>query len=512
MSFDPIARGLAAKAGSDAAKASADSARASADAATLGKSSNTAQLIGAMRANGFFPLGLGRAPAADIPVVSLGAAGANSALNARAAGNPLVLASDPRIQWLSGPTALDATGAWRPRGAWYGATLGRASQYAAIEFSHTGTDLELSLFGSFAAATGNLRVLVNDRIVTVQSLPSATGSHHFLRLTFPAAATRRIRIEGASGKFRGINVGAAAEITATGRTYPLISVMGDSFAEGTGATWLQDGQGAALVRALGGRANLAGVGGTGLISPGTGGKVAWTEATRITDLTLAGVTDALGYPTLAALGIVMMSLSDVGAAAASWSAFGASFQDAVNNRVGALIDAWQTANPGKPLVFFGPTWNAESPALDIYRIRDAVQEACWAAASANVWFIDRLAPGTLLRRGTRTSLGVLGNTIVGSPIVTGLSSTLGVAAQSGLVCASIPAGARVQSVDTATQVTLDVAATATATATSVTFLNDHAAMMTALPGDATNPSQAGHSLDALWMAGQLRNLITGQFA
>ena len=76
--------------------------------------------------------------------------------------------------------------------------------------------------------------------------------------------------------------------------------------------------------------------------------------------------------TSAALGIVMMSLSDVGAAAASWSAFGASFQDAVNNRVGALIDAWQTANPGKPLVFFGPTWNAESPALDIYRIRDAV--------------------------------------------------------------------------------------------------------------------------------------------
>ncbi len=423
MSADLVARGLA---------------------AAQGRTSNSAGLVSAIRNYGFFPQPQTRAPAADIPVATIGVAGAVSAINGRAAGTPMVLASDGRIKWLSGPTVLDGSSAWMPRGAWYAG--GRTSQYAAVEFIHTGTDLEFCCVGSFAAATNNLRMLANDRIVSLQTLPNGTGSYYYVRFTFPSSATRRIRIEGANGKFRGVNVVNANEISGTGRNQPLITVMGDSFAEGTGAAIYQDGEAVALVRALGGNIMLGAVGGTGILNPATGGKVAWTDPVRITDLTMAGVTDALGYSTMPALGIVMMSMNDQGLASTAWSAYGATFQAAVNNRVWALIDAWTAANPGRPLVFFSPTWPNENPTQDIFRIRDATQEACWGAASANVWFIDRLAPGPLLRKGA---------------LVT----------------------------DIATQAYLYTTTT-----------------------DTTHPNGAGHSLDALWMAREMRRLILTEFA
>ena len=101
MSFDVIARGLA--------------NRAQADLAQLGKSATTRSLIAAIRSNGMFPKPLALAPAADVPAVTLGAANAASALNGRAAGNPLVLLSDARLQWLSGPRSQDSNQAWQSR-------------------------------------------------------------------------------------------------------------------------------------------------------------------------------------------------------------------------------------------------------------------------------------------------------------------------------------------------------------------------------------------------------------
>lgn len=484
MSADFIARGLA---------------------AAQARSPNASALIGAIRKNGFFPQPQSRAPAADIPIAAIGAAGANSAINARVAGNPSVLASDNRIAWLSGPTVLDGSSAWMPRGAWY--VGGRTSQYAAIEFVHTGTEFEFCCLGSFAAASNNLRVLANDRAVSTVSMPNGSGAYYYVRYTFPSPATRRIRIEGANGKFRGVNVANASDISASRRSYPLITVMGDSFVEGTGAAMPQDGQAVAMVRALGGNIALGGVGGTGVLNPGSGGRVAWTDANRISDLTMAGVSDALGAPTSPALGVVMMSINDTGLAASTWSSAGPTYQAALSNRVWTLIDAWTNANPGKPLVFFGPTWTNDSPILDVYRIRDATQEACWGAAASNVWFIDRMGPAALLRKGLRTSLGATGTTASGSPVITALSSTSGIAQGSGILAAVIPAGARVMSVDNATQVTLDLPATASASASSLTFLNDHAAMLTALPADTTHPNSAGHALDALWCARELRRLI-----
>lgn len=498
MSADIVARGLANLARSEAASAA--------------KSANTQALVAAIRSYGFFPQPLTRTPAADIPTASVGVAGAVSAINARAAGNPLVLMSDNKVKWLAGPALFSAgTGTWYPRGPWVGSR--GIGGFAAFEFVHTGTDLELSLIGTMSAAAGNLRVLVGDRIAAVVTVPMSTGAWYYVRLTFPSSATRRIRIEGAAGAYRGVNVTSAGELTPVGRNYPLIALLGDSFAEGTGATTAMDGEAVALARALGGNAANYPVGGTGLLNPSTGGKVAWTHATRMTDLTLAGVTDTIGGATTPpALGIVMASLNDYAAGSSLWNG-AADYPAAIKKAAFTLIDAWIAANPGRPLLLFGPTSTVETPALGLLRMRDALQEACWGAARDNVWFIDRFGPGALLREGARAYTATTGTTTNGSAIVTALGSTSGIAATSVVSAPGIPTNAEVLSVDSASQVTLSHAATASASGVSLLFRNDATAHYTSLAfGDTTHPSQEGHNLDALWMAREARRLILNELA
>jgi hypothetical protein len=474
------------------------------------RSPSTRALVDAIRSYGFYPQPLTRCPPSDVPALTLGGAGAASALNGRAAGTPLLLLSDPKLKWLAGPATQDGAGCWHPRGAWYGA--GRTSQYSSFEFVHTGTELELCFTGSFATATNNLRVLVNDRTAALTNAPAGTGSFHYLRLTFPVSAVRRIRIEGAFGRFRGVNVTNANEIAATGRAYPYISVMGDSFPEATGADPMMDGEGAALVRALGGNLILGAVGGTGLLNPGTGGRVAWTDATRLTDLTMSGVSDVFGNSVTPTLGIVMASINDTGAPSSMWNG-AANYETAIAKAAFTVIDAWLAANPGKPLVWFGPTAVTGQVPLDLYRMRDAVRDACWAYQSSNVWFIDRVDAVPLLRSGVRSYTTTTGTTANGSAALTGLASTANVVAGSGVVGAGIPGGARVLTVDSATQVTLSNAATASASGVSLTFKHDHAAHYTNVQAtDFTHPDLRGHTLDALWMAAQLRRLILTEFA
>jgi len=480
-------------------------------AAAQARSNNTAALVNAIRNYGFFPGPASRLVANDTPAIVVGGAGTGSTINANAAVSPTILANDSRIKWLSGPTTPDGSGTWLPRGAWYGAT--RASQYTSLEFVHTGTAFEFSCLGSFNTTSNNLRVLVNDAAVTPVTVPSADGQYHYVKFTFPAAATRRIRIEGAGGKFRGVNVASPSELSGSGRNYPLISVLGDSFVESTGATLPQDGEAVSLVRALGGNLAQGGVGGTGILNPGTGGKVAWTDATRVTDLTMTGAVDsAQGVSTVPALGIVMMSMNDQGLASSVWSPFGASYQAAVNNRCWALIDAWQAANPGKPLIFFGPTWPSGDPVPDIYRIRDATQEACWGAAKANVWFVDRLGPLPMLRNAANVFGSTTGTTANASTSITAIPSTTGIAQGAGVEGNGIPAGARVASIVSATAITIDPPATASGTAVALTFRNTHASLYGYGPADGTHPGQAGHNLDALWMAREARRLILNEFA
>ena len=169
----------------------------------------------------------------------------------------------------------------------------------------------------------------------------------------------------------------------------------------------------------------------------------------------------------------------------------------------------QAQRPGKPLVVFGPTWPNENPPLDIYRMRDAGQEVCQSLP--NVWFVDRLGAGPMLRKGTLSSTATTGTLTNASKIITALASTSGVGVGSMVLGTGIPVGARVASVDSATQVTLDVNATAGGAGIALIFRNDPAAMYT-VTGDTTHPNQFGHNLDALWLARQLRELILTQLA
>jgi hypothetical protein len=53
---------------------------------------------------------------------------------------------------------------------------------------------------------------------------------------------------------------------------------------------------------------------------------------------------------------------------------------------------------------------------------------------------------------------------------------------------------------------------ASAVGTGLVFRTTQAAHYGAGPFDSAHPGQAGHSLDALWMARELRRLILSEFA
>jgi hypothetical protein len=82
----------------------------------------------------------------------------------------------------------------------------------------------------------------------------------------------------------------------------------------------------------------------------------------------------------------------------------------------------------------------------------------------------------------------------------------------GVEGAGIPIGATVSAVNSGTQVTLSMPATATGASVALVFRNTHASLYGFGPADGTHPGQAGHNLDALWMARQLRSLILDEFA
>jgi hypothetical protein len=502
MSVDIIARGLASKAAP--------------------KSANTLALIAAIRAWGCLPAPSHRLNANDIPAVTLGTAGAGGASVAR---------FDPKLSYVAGPvrsagTTYPLSGYSVSRGGYYGAANAQndplfGTLYHAFEFVHTGTQFELPITGHGASGAYNVRLLVDDAVAATTAAPSGNGNLYFLKYVFAASRARRIRVETFGVPTNGVNVVSAAEVSPVGRAYPLVTIVGDSFVEGTGANFSANGEGALLARLLGLRGAVAGVGGAGLIAAGgnnTTGfpKVNFAETTRLTDLTMAGVIDAASGTGLSpALGVVMASVND-GSANGFASVSGAtSFEDAVTRQALKLIDAWRTANPGKPLVWFGPTWTSANPVPDLFRQRDAIQRAVQATggAAANLWFIDRLSPGAALRHGGIDYLGTTGTTTSGNATLTALASTTGVIVQSGASGPGIPDGAVVLTVNSATSVTLSHACTASAAGVAVQFRNNQAGLYTSLAsGDVTHPSTAGHEYDALWMAAELRRLILTEFA
>jgi hypothetical protein len=413
-----------------------------------------ARLKTAVREYALFPRPLAALAAGDTPTLTVGTGAAASTIDGTAVDSPRIPRTSTLLTYVSGVPM--AAGPSYPknlhyvsRGAYYGVGVDRGCAYHAYEFVHTGTAFEISTHGSGSSGT-NFRVLVNGHVAATAAITNNDGARRFVKLVFPGSGTRTIRIETANVPCNGVHVANSNEVASVARTYPVCTLISDSFWEGTGSD-VGDIQSIVMARALGMNAALASVGSTGLISTGTSPKVAWTDANRLTDLTLSGVTDPrTGLAVSPALGVIGASLNDQGLSAGTWGAFGATLTDAIVNRADVLIDAWIAANPGKPLVWFGPTWPSgqpnNRPTLDIYRIRDGVQRACASRAAQNVWFIDRLMPA--LREGIYSTAGDQASLYTG-----GLTGT-----------------------------------------------------------DATHPTPAGHRLDGLWMAEQLRRLILTHFA
>ena len=488
MSTDIIARGMA---------------------AAQARSPGSAALVSALRNNAFVPQPAYRNVPADVATITVGAGNTASTLNAATFGSANVsLNNTAKVAWLAGTTDTDANGTFFARGAWYG--VGRTFAYNAFEFAHTGTQFEVTMLSATLLAGVNFRVLVGGKIAGTAAV-TTDGLWHFVKVAFPSSATRRIRIELCGGRPKGLNVTAVIEVSGTGRSYPLVTLIGDSFPEGTGANQQYDAEGIATLRALGLNPANASVGGTGLLNPGSGGRVNWQDANRLADLALNGWTDALtGVAPVPAMGVIMMSIND-SVASSLWGG-AASLQEAVNKALWTLIDHWNTQRPGKPLVVFGPTWPGGDPVLDIYRLRDAGQEACLGATGSNVWFLDRLGPGTLSRTGANTFITSAGTTTNASTSITAIASTAGWAVGAGIEGVGIPAGARIVTIVSSTAITIDSPATASGTAVALLVRNTQASLYGLNAADPTHPGPAGHNLDSLLMARDLRRLILTEFA
>lgn len=373
-------------------------------------STTTAALRNAVRNYGFYPQPAARLAVGDTPTI--GTLSTSSGIS-----GTLVSPIDSRIAWASGCPVLysDVSGnnsypdntLYSSRGAYYGRDSGntkdvRSTFYNAIEFNHTGSALEVFMKAvAVPSGVANIRVLVNDCEAGTAIL-ATNGSLYYLPVTFPGSATRRIRIEVSGSAFGGVKVASSGEITTTGRSYPLVTIMGDSFVESTsGAAGLGNvGAGEAIVlgRGLGFGITVAGVGQTGLLNPGGtnvlgGAKVAFTGTNRLNDLTMAGITNAqTGLAASPSMGIVCGSVNDAGY---SYSPY-ASMEEAIAAASLTIIDAWVAANSGKPLILMGPLYYSgppnNRPPLDIYRIRDGMARAATMMAAQNVWFVDRLMP------------------------------------------------------------------------------------------------------------------------
>ena len=390
MSVDIVARALGAK---------------------VGRSANTAALIAAIREQGCTTRSPERLPANDTPSLTLGGAAAASTINGNACLAPTYYGNNAMLNYLSGPIVAAGTTSpswnyFRARGPYYGGGYRGTGSAIAYEFMHTGTQFEIPVFGQGGSGV-NFRLLVNGALAGSLTVPNSSGQGYYVKVVFPASGTRRITVETQGVPVSGVNVAnGAVEIASTGRSAPLVTMIGDSLAEGTGAA-IGEGESLVLARALGFDCGLAAAGGTGMINPGT--RVSFTDSERLVDLTLAGVTSVQtgASPASPRLGIVFGSFNDHGVSAAQYGVFGATLQDAIANRTHAMIDAWVAARPARPLVFYGPTWPSgppnNRPPLTVYALRDGIMEAAWSRANENVWFIDRLQPA--LREGIYSNIG-----------------------------------------------------------------------------------------------------------
>lgn len=183
-------------------------------------------------------IGMSRA-GMDPPVVSLSAANAPTGIVApvtyTAQGRPDVVSVTGAHVSRSADPMSDHADSITPTGT------SKAFQSYSETIKTDASTLEMGL----RAVGGHYRVWVNGSPLTLAAVPAPnTGSFYRIILTFPAVAMRSVRLQTDESRFTNFTLPAGAQVAPAEPTGARVVVLGDSFAEGTGArtrfdTWAQ---------------------------------------------------------------------------------------------------------------------------------------------------------------------------------------------------------------------------------------------------------------------------------
>jgi len=245
-----------------------------------------------------------------------------------------------------------------------GGSFGYSSGHV-IEFYHYDTETKLELI--YKSAGGEVRVFVDGR--PVGTSPTWTigtgGGYAILPLTFASSKVRRIRVESSSGYFGGAYTGPNGSIWPAETALLPATVIGDSFSEPSGVSWPRSWC-MTLGRLMGWNVTPSGLGGTGYLNPGSGGRVKFGDRLA-NDLVASG----------ARIAIFAGGLNDYG-----------SYTDSAIGTAAASCFATATA-AGMELVVVSPFWKGgvETFVSNLLASRTAIRTACEAAGGT---FIDLL--------------------------------------------------------------------------------------------------------------------------
>lgn len=331
-------------------------------AASGGASAFKQAMVAARAAHGFWPR-----PAMDAPptlTLTGGSPAAPVGFSLRAwnsttswrtlGGFTSQFGGNPFLQWRNISPTGNASG--------FSSNLG-----CAVEFTHTGTEFYIYLRGNGAG----VRLVVDGALANSNRVvASSDGEGWLLRVDFTSigSATRKIRIESAGMQFGGIYVKTGESIAKpTSADPPKVCILGTSITEGGETGQPMGGYAWWLARQLGIDAYACGVGGAGILNPGTG-RV--KQLDRSNDYTIGDF-------------VLCIDENGINDTAYTYQAFLDEYR--------RNLDAWFTAHPTSPWIGWGPFWPNSGPTADAYKIRDAKQQAI--AEYPMAAFIDTLDIG-----------------------------------------------------------------------------------------------------------------------
>ncbi|MDX1951873.1 MAG: SGNH/GDSL hydrolase family protein [Verrucomicrobiota bacterium] len=225
-----------------------------------------------------------------------------------------------------------------------------------VEFDTDSTEFEILTLGT----GGKYRIKVGNEYVSlnIASGPPADGNFYWVRVTFPNSQLRTITLEAIGLAFGGVIVADGEQIKRPERELgPRCIILGDSFTEGLGSYAQR------LATVMNWEVWGSGVGGTGYINAGPGGRVKFAD--RVQADVIANNPEIV---------IVAGGIND--------AAFS---RDSIFNAATALYDLLLTNLPNTRIVVIGPWWSRGNPPDFLLRARDAVRDA---AQSRSLLFID----------------------------------------------------------------------------------------------------------------------------